>query len=182
VTEGNGPSRPSGPVRSAVRDAPATGMVVDTHSLTVRCGVCAVSGSLTRQVSTRLALPPPERRLRSSSSERLRRPTHGVNGRQTLRSVERADVSAELLERCRFFDAYGRADDAMITRASGWAVLRALGLIGIGRNGRLGLPGGKPATGRLLPGRRPGTWFGCGGRPPCGSRRMLGGRANTRCC
>lgn len=45
----------------------------------------------------------------------------------------------------RFFDAYGRADEATVTRARGWAVLRALGLIGIGRNGRLGLPGGKPA-------------------------------------
>lgn len=44
----------------------------------------------------------------------------------------------------RFFDTYGRADEATITRARGWAVLRALGLIGIGRNGRLGLPGGKP--------------------------------------
>jgi aminoglycoside phosphotransferase (APT) family kinase protein len=44
----------------------------------------------------------------------------------------------------RFFDAYGRADEATVTRARGWAVLRALGLIGIGRNGRLGLPGGKP--------------------------------------
>jgi aminoglycoside phosphotransferase (APT) family kinase protein len=44
----------------------------------------------------------------------------------------------------RFFDAYERADEATITRARGWAVLRALGLIGIGQNGRLGLPGGKP--------------------------------------
>nr|WP_042184678.1 aminoglycoside phosphotransferase family protein [Kibdelosporangium sp. MJ126-NF4]CEL15810.1 aminoglycoside phosphotransferase [Kibdelosporangium sp. MJ126-NF4] len=44
----------------------------------------------------------------------------------------------------RFFDAYGQADEATITRARGWAVLRALGLIWIGRNGRLGLPGGKP--------------------------------------
>ncbi|MFD6274798.1 aminoglycoside phosphotransferase family protein [Streptomyces sp. NPDC060209] len=44
----------------------------------------------------------------------------------------------------RFFDAYEQADEATITRARGWAVLRALGLIGIGRNGRLGLPGGKP--------------------------------------
>ncbi|WP_411153360.1 aminoglycoside phosphotransferase family protein [Streptomyces sp. A30] len=44
----------------------------------------------------------------------------------------------------RFFDAYEHADDATTTRARGWAVLRALGLIGIGRNGRLGLPGGKP--------------------------------------
>ncbi|GAA1299464.1 phosphotransferase [Pseudonocardia xinjiangensis] len=44
----------------------------------------------------------------------------------------------------RFFDAYALADDATITRARGWAVLRALGLIWIGRNGRRGLPGGKP--------------------------------------
>jgi aminoglycoside phosphotransferase (APT) family kinase protein len=44
----------------------------------------------------------------------------------------------------RFFDAYGQADEATIARARGWAVLRAVGLIGIGRNGRLGLPGGKP--------------------------------------
>jgi aminoglycoside phosphotransferase (APT) family kinase protein len=44
----------------------------------------------------------------------------------------------------RFFDAYAQADDATITRARGWAVLRALNLIAIGRNGRLGLPGGKP--------------------------------------
>lgn len=44
----------------------------------------------------------------------------------------------------RFFDAYERADEATIARARGWAVLRALGLIRIGQNGRLGLPGGKP--------------------------------------
>lgn len=44
----------------------------------------------------------------------------------------------------RFFDAYEGADEATVTRARGWAVLRALNLIGIGRNGRLGLPGGKP--------------------------------------
>lgn len=44
----------------------------------------------------------------------------------------------------RFFDAYEQADEATITRARGWAVLRALNLIHIGRNGRLGLPGGKP--------------------------------------
>ncbi|WP_418001851.1 aminoglycoside phosphotransferase family protein [Mycobacterium sp. PDNC021] len=44
----------------------------------------------------------------------------------------------------RFFRAYGRADEATVTRARGWAVLRAIGLIEIGRNGRLGLPGGKP--------------------------------------
>ncbi|MFE0458912.1 aminoglycoside phosphotransferase family protein [Kitasatospora sp. NPDC058965] len=44
----------------------------------------------------------------------------------------------------RFFDAYGDTDEATRLRARGWAVLRALGLIGIGRAGRLGLPGGKP--------------------------------------
>jgi aminoglycoside phosphotransferase (APT) family kinase protein len=44
----------------------------------------------------------------------------------------------------RFFDAYEHADEATIARARGWAVMRALALIGIGRNGRLGLPGGKP--------------------------------------
>jgi aminoglycoside phosphotransferase (APT) family kinase protein len=44
----------------------------------------------------------------------------------------------------RFFDAYGRADDATITRARGWAVFRAMDLLSVGRNGRLGLPGGKP--------------------------------------
>ena len=46
----------------------------------------------------------------------------------------------------RFFDAYGRVDRATVIRARGWAVLRALGLIEIGRNGRLGLPGGKPTS------------------------------------
>jgi aminoglycoside phosphotransferase (APT) family kinase protein len=44
----------------------------------------------------------------------------------------------------RFFAAYERADEATVARARGWAVLRALNLIFIGRNGRLGLPGGKP--------------------------------------
>jgi len=44
----------------------------------------------------------------------------------------------------RFLDAYELADEATITRARGWAVLRALNLIAIGQNGRLGLPGGKP--------------------------------------
>ncbi|WP_235038809.1 aminoglycoside phosphotransferase family protein [Kibdelosporangium aridum] len=44
----------------------------------------------------------------------------------------------------RFFDAYENADDATIARARGWAVLRSLNLLSIGRNGRLGLPGGKP--------------------------------------
>jgi len=44
----------------------------------------------------------------------------------------------------RFFDVYARADEATIARARGWAVLRALTLIFVGRNGRLGRPGGKP--------------------------------------
>lgn len=44
----------------------------------------------------------------------------------------------------RFLDRYEDADEATVVRARGWAVLRALHLIGIGRNGRLGLPGGKP--------------------------------------
>jgi aminoglycoside phosphotransferase (APT) family kinase protein len=44
----------------------------------------------------------------------------------------------------RFFDAYAEADEATVARARGWAVLRALHLLSIGRNGRLGLPGGKP--------------------------------------
>ncbi|MFI5558891.1 aminoglycoside phosphotransferase family protein [Amycolatopsis japonica] len=44
----------------------------------------------------------------------------------------------------RFFEAYAAADEATVARARGWAVLRALHLIGIGRNGRLGRPGGKP--------------------------------------
>lgn len=56
----------------------------------------------------------------------------------------------------RFFDTYEHADAATIARARGWAVLRALHLIGIGRSGRLGLPGGKPAwepAGRAALGR-----------------------------
>jgi aminoglycoside phosphotransferase (APT) family kinase protein len=44
----------------------------------------------------------------------------------------------------RFFGIYEDADEATIARARGWAVLRALHIISIGRNGRLGLPGGKP--------------------------------------
>ncbi len=47
----------------------------------------------------------------------------------------------------RFFDAYASADDAAIRRARGWAVLRALGLIGIGQNWEQGLPGGKQTWG-----------------------------------
>lgn len=46
-----------------------------------------------------------------------------------------------------FFDAYASADDATIQRARGWAVRRALGLIGIGRNWEQGLPGGKQTWG-----------------------------------
>jgi aminoglycoside phosphotransferase (APT) family kinase protein len=44
----------------------------------------------------------------------------------------------------QFFEVYDRADDATVARARGWAVLRALGLIMIGQNGRRGLAGGKP--------------------------------------
>jgi aminoglycoside phosphotransferase (APT) family kinase protein len=49
-----------------------------------------------------------------------------------------------------FFAAYTGPDGepagpATVERARGWALLRALSLIGIGRNGGLGLPGGKPA-------------------------------------
>lgn len=44
----------------------------------------------------------------------------------------------------RFLEAYQYTDEAVVARARGWAVRCAMGLIGIGRNGRLGLPGGKP--------------------------------------
>ncbi|MFJ6809824.1 aminoglycoside phosphotransferase family protein [Streptomyces anulatus] len=47
----------------------------------------------------------------------------------------------------RFFDAYGRADGAMIRRARGLAALKSLVLMLIGRNGDQGLPGGKPTWG-----------------------------------
>ena len=47
----------------------------------------------------------------------------------------------------RFFDAYAAADDAMITRARGWAVGKALALISVGDAGDKGLPGGKPTWG-----------------------------------
>lgn len=60
----------------------------------------------------------------------------------------------------RFFDAYEQADEATIARARGWAVLRALSLITIGQNGRLGRPGGKP------------TWEPAG---RAGLERALGG-------
>lgn len=42
------------------------------------------------------------------------------------------------------FEAYGGVDDAAVRRSRGWALLRALGLIAIGRAGELGRPGGKP--------------------------------------
>ncbi|MFH8613293.1 aminoglycoside phosphotransferase family protein [Streptomyces sp. NPDC018029] len=48
----------------------------------------------------------------------------------------------------RFFEAYERADDATIRRARGRAVLQALVLIAIRRNGERGLPGGKVTWGR----------------------------------
>jgi aminoglycoside phosphotransferase (APT) family kinase protein len=44
----------------------------------------------------------------------------------------------------RFFEVYALADDAMITRARGWAAGRALALIAVGEAGDKGLPGGKP--------------------------------------
>ncbi|MFG2359006.1 aminoglycoside phosphotransferase family protein [Streptomyces sp. NPDC048521] len=47
----------------------------------------------------------------------------------------------------RFFDAYAHADEAMIRRARGWAVLKSLFLILMGRAGDRGLPGGKPTWG-----------------------------------
>jgi aminoglycoside phosphotransferase (APT) family kinase protein len=46
-----------------------------------------------------------------------------------------------------FFGAYANADDATIRRARGWAVLRALHLIGIGQKWEQGLPGGKQTWG-----------------------------------
>lgn len=47
----------------------------------------------------------------------------------------------------RFLSAYANTDEAMIRRARGWAVLRGMGLMSIGRAGDLGLPGGKPTWG-----------------------------------
>ncbi|WP_327280314.1 aminoglycoside phosphotransferase family protein [Streptomyces sp. NBC_01205] len=48
----------------------------------------------------------------------------------------------------RFLDAYADADEAMVRRARGWAVLRAVSLIGIGLAWERGLPGGQPTWGR----------------------------------
>jgi hypothetical protein len=47
----------------------------------------------------------------------------------------------------RFLNAYANVDEAMVRRARGWAVLRGMGLISIGRAGELGLPGGKVTWG-----------------------------------
>ncbi|MFH9294533.1 aminoglycoside phosphotransferase family protein [Streptomyces sp. NPDC017520] len=47
----------------------------------------------------------------------------------------------------RFFDAYERADEAMIRRARGLAAMKSLVLMIMGRNGDRGLPGGKPTWG-----------------------------------
>ncbi|WPO72156.1 MULTISPECIES: aminoglycoside phosphotransferase family protein [unclassified Streptomyces] len=47
----------------------------------------------------------------------------------------------------RFFTAYANADDAMVRRARGRAILHSLALIGIGRAGDRGLPGGKVTWG-----------------------------------
>lgn len=46
-----------------------------------------------------------------------------------------------------FFAAYGGTDEATIRRARGWAVLRALGLLGIGQAWERGLPGGQRTWG-----------------------------------
>ena len=47
----------------------------------------------------------------------------------------------------RFFAAYGDVDDATIRRSQGWAVLKAVHLIGIGWKWEQGLPGGKQTWG-----------------------------------
>ena len=47
----------------------------------------------------------------------------------------------------RFLGAYENADEATIRRARGWAVLRAVSLIGIGLAWKQGLPGGQPTWG-----------------------------------
>ncbi|MFE2421856.1 aminoglycoside phosphotransferase family protein [Streptomyces hokutonensis] len=43
----------------------------------------------------------------------------------------------------RFFDRYARADEAAVRRARGLAAMKSLFLMSMGRNGDLGLPGGK---------------------------------------
>jgi aminoglycoside phosphotransferase (APT) family kinase protein len=52
-------------------------------------------------------------------------------------------LPAEAVERC--LGGHPLADAATVRRARGWALLRALGLLEIGRAGELGLPGGKPS-------------------------------------
>ncbi len=47
----------------------------------------------------------------------------------------------------RFFGAYGEVDEAMIQRSLGWAVLRGLMLLSVGRAWENGLPGGKKTWG-----------------------------------
>lgn len=47
----------------------------------------------------------------------------------------------------RFFEAYLTADQAMIRRARGWAVLRTVSMLSIGLAGERGLPGGKVTWG-----------------------------------
>ena len=47
----------------------------------------------------------------------------------------------------RFLTAYGQADEAMVRRARGLAVLKSLFLLLMGQNGERGLPGGKPEWG-----------------------------------
>ncbi|MEV4222348.1 aminoglycoside phosphotransferase family protein [Nonomuraea sp. NPDC049725] len=47
----------------------------------------------------------------------------------------------------RFFDSYGRADEAAIRRARGLAAGKSLFLMLMGQNGDRGLPGGKPHWG-----------------------------------
>ncbi|MFJ9627341.1 aminoglycoside phosphotransferase family protein [Streptomyces sp. NPDC101175] len=49
----------------------------------------------------------------------------------------------------RFFEAYGRADEATVRRARGLAAMKCLFLMLMGQNGERGLPGGKPNWGPL---------------------------------
>ncbi|PRY30768.1 aminoglycoside phosphotransferase (APT) family kinase protein [Pseudosporangium ferrugineum] len=49
----------------------------------------------------------------------------------------------------RFFEGYGRVDDATVRRARGLAAMKCLFLMLMGRNGDRGLPGGKPHWGPL---------------------------------
>lgn len=78
----------------------------------------------------------------------------------------------------RFFDAYEHADEATIARAREWAVLRAIGLIGIGQNARLGLPGGKPTWELAATRHSNGHWLrtdsGTMAGPEWGGRVMVG--------